>query len=521
MSSQPATKPFNQQTPVRDAKRAARAETSARIGSDARAPRRNVADVRKAAAFHLDDLHKRHPEMSAATLNAAPVMRTAGLIAAMLLLSAALGPALMLPWIAALLALPFLCIAAVRIAAIADLTRLMPAPKRVAVMRPDADAPLPHYAVLVPLYDEAAVLPQLIGGLEAIDYPADKLDICLIVEEGDPRTRNALAAMELPAHMRVTVVPPGLPRTKPRALNHALRSTDSEFVVVYDAEDLPDPDQLHRALGVFAEGGASTACVQARLGLYNPQATWLSRQFTLEYAALFVGILPALERLGLPLPLGGTSNHFRRRVLEEAGSWDSYNVTEDADLGIRLSRLGFEVRTLSSTTWEEAPETFGVWLAQRTRWLKGWMQTYLVHMRRPKALLRELGPWRFAGFQVLMGGMILSALVHPWVYVGLAWGLVTAGEAEPLGFVGLMSDPLWSLAIANLIAGFASAILLGALTARETCPRLVAHTLLMPFYWLAISLAAYRAAGQLIARPFLWEKTPHRGRARTPASPES
>lgn len=203
--------------------------------------------------------------------------------------------------------------------------------------------------------------------------------------------------------------------------------------------------------------------------------------------------------------------HFPRRVLERAGGWDAFNVTEDADLGIRLARLGYEVRALHSTTWEEAPHTFGIWLGQRTRWLKGWMQTYLVHMRDPARLLQELGLYRFIGFQVLMGGMIMSALVHPWFYVALAFLLPEIG-AWP-GF-SPSHGPQWlhGIALFNLLAGYLSAMGLGALATANRHPGLGWLSLAMPFYWLLISAAAYRALWQLAARPFLWEKTPHRGR---------
>ncbi len=336
----------------------------------------------------------------------------------------------------------------------------------------------------------------------------DKLEVLLIVESIDAETRAALRASRLEPHMRVLVVPDGEPRTKPRACQYALQFARGEYVVVYDAEDAPEPDQLRRALQALRAAPDRLGCLQAQLNIYNSGASWLTRQFTIEYTALFDCILPTLERLELPVPLGGTSNHFPRAVLLAVGGWDPYNVTEDADLGIRLARAGWQVGVLSSTTWEEAPPIFSVWRGQRTRWLKGWIQTYGVHMREPRRLWRELGARRFLGFQVLMGGLILSALVHPWFYALLALDL---WQGRLLGVPGsVFGQSLLWIGIFNLIAGYVSAIGLGAVAAaRRGRPGLAAHAILMPVYWLAISFAAYRALAQLITAPYYWEKTEH------------
>ncbi len=230
---------------------------------------------------------------------------------------------------------------------------------------------------------------------------------------------------------------------------------------------------------------------------------------------MFDAILPTLERLQLPVPLGGTSNHFPRAVLEAVGGWDPYNVTEDADLGIRLARAGWRVGVLRSTTWEEAPPTWAVWRGQRTRWLKGWMQTYLVHMRSPRRLWRELGARRFLGLQVLMGGLILSALVHPWFYVLVA---VDLWQGRLLGVPqSLFGHTLLWIGVTNVVAGYVSAIALGIVSAaRRGRLGLAAHAALMPVYWLGISFAAYRALAQLVSAPYYWEKTEHFAGVRAP-----
>jgi glycosyltransferase XagB len=415
-------------------------------------------------------------------------------------------------------AVPFFCVVLFRLLALA-LAIARPRPLLEPTAPRIADADLPLYSVMVPLFREVAVLPGLIAALSRLDYPAAKLDCILVLESTDIATQIAVRAVALPPFMRVVVVPAGGPQTKPKALNYALPTARGSYVVVYDAEDVPAPSQLRQALAVFRAhaakaaqtGGTTLACVQARLNIDNANDSWLTRQFTLEYSALFDGLLPALARLGLPVPLGGTSNHFPKAVLEQLGGWDPYNVTEDADVGLRIARAGLAVSMVRSTTWEEAPIAFRPWLYQRTRWMKGWMQTWLVHMREPRRCWRELGTVRFLGAQALMGGMVLSALMHPIFYVALAVECLTGDPlAQPLD--GL-DRGLWWLAAFNLLAGYSSAMVLAAVTVvRRKRLWLLPHIVLMPVYWVLIALASYRAVWQLMRDPFLWEKTEHRAR---------
>ncbi len=421
-----------------------------------------------------------------------------------------LFPGVALPACLLALSIPFLCVAVIRLAGLAELMR---GPPRIgerisAPIGNDDHATLPIYSILVPLYDEADVLPRLMRSLSALDYPAARLEILLVLEEIDAVTRSAAAAIDLPGNVRVIVVPEGGPRTKPKALNFALASAHGSFVVVYDAEDRPEPGQLRDALARFAVAGPDVVCIQARLNTYNPDAGFLTRQFTLEYTVLFDAILPALERLGLPLPLGGTSNHFKTEALRAAGAWDPYNVTEDADLGIRLARLGLRTSTIASTTWEEAPEDPGNWWRQRSRWLKDWMQTYLVHMRQPRRLYFELGAIPFAGLQVLMGGILIAVLAHPLIYVLIAHAAWTGRlTTKPETMLQLV---LFCLAIANFAIGLMSSIGVGMLAVvRRDRAGLAVYALLMPAYWLMISAAGYRALVQLVRQPYLWEKTSH------------
>lgn len=421
---------------------------------------------------------------------------------------AVLAPDRIVLIVAALLALPFLCVVALRSAAL--WRTLNPQPEFGHLARTEPIA-LPHYSILVPLYDEANILPDLLAALAAIDYPKDRVEIFLALEESDSATRAAVDASALAPNIVPVIVPNGQPRTKPRALNYVLPHTTGDLIVIYDAEDLPEPDQLRRAAATLA-ARPELGCVQASLNVLNVRESWLTRQFAIEYTVLFDCMLPTLERLKLPVPLGGTSNHFTRRALEQVGAWDPFNVTEDADLGIRLARSGWGVGTLTSTTWEEAPANFATWIKQRTRWLKGWMQTYLVHMRAPAQTARDLGGRQFAGFQVLMGGLILSALVHPWFY------LIAATELAfgPLSTLGndAVARTLWVVTTANLVLGYLTGVALGCVAVAGRGHRgLAGWALSMPLYWLLISLAAYRAIYQLVFSPYGWEKTQHRPRA--------
>ncbi len=410
----------------------------------------------------------------------------------------------------ALVALPFLCITLLRSVALREALRFASTrrDKRASALPGVHAADLPVYSVLVPLFQEANVLGGLVQSLQALDYPAARLEVFLILEERDLETQAAVLGLALPACFRTIVVPDHALRTKPKALNYALPFARGEFVVVYDAEDRPEPDQLRRALHLFRQGPAQLGCVQAQLNIYNPRASWFTRQFTIEYSALFDAILPALTRVGLPVPLGGTSNHLRRKALIDAGAWDPFNVTEDADLGFRLARRGWRTAVLASTTWEEAPAAFGQWLRQRTRWLKGWMQTYLVHTRQPLRLIRELGLRGALGVHVLMGALVLSALVHPLFYALLGYHALS-GAFLARADTGL-GAALWTVAWINLSAGYLVSILVGALSvSRRGRPGLAVSALLMPLCWLLVSAAAYRALYQLATDPYRWEKTAH------------
>ena len=372
---------------------------------------------------------------------------------------------------------------------------------------------LPVYTILVPLLHEAHLVADLVAALGRIDWPRDRLDIKLIVEADDPAT---IAAVRTSAHgppFEVIIVPQGPPRTKPKALSFALPFARGDFVTVYDAEDQPHPRQLRQAYATFMRSPHEIACLQATLAVDNADASLLARLFAIEYSTLFDGLLPALAALDLPLPLGGTSNHFRRDVLVEVGGWDPFNVTEDADLGLRLARFGYRSATIDLPTLEEAPATMQSWVRQRTRWFKGWMQTWLVHTRHPLRLLHELGWRRFLGFNLIGTGLIVSALIHP---VYLATLLVMA--TDPIGLWGdggAFAAMVVGINLFNLFAGYTAMAALALRTLELRGHGGQARALVaLPIYWLLMSLASYRALIHLVARPHNWEKTPHRGRGK-------
>lgn len=367
---------------------------------------------------------------------------------------------------------------------------------------------LPVYSLLVPLFREARVVPDLVRALKRLNYPKARLDVKLILEAVDHETQKAVAQLSLGPEFEVVVVPDCQPRTKPKALNYAMSFVRGDYLVVYDAEDIPEPDQLLRALAVFRGGDDLIGAVQARLAIDNPGDGFLTRQLTLEYMALFDGLLPALDRLDLPIPLGGTSTHFPTDVVRRAGGWDPHNVTEDADLGIRLARLGYQCRTIASRTYEEAPFRFGAWTRQRTRWLKGWMQTLLVHTRQPFRLVGEMGFVGTMTFLAFLGGTLLSALVHPISIGVVAW---QAWSGELLDWSGgPVADTLVALSAGNLVIGYAGAMVLTLVSAvRRRAWGLIPWIVFVPLYWLLISFAAYRALLQLLTDPHKWEKTEH------------
>jgi cellulose synthase/poly-beta-1,6-N-acetylglucosamine synthase-like glycosyltransferase len=367
------------------------------------------------------------------------------------------------------------------------------------------DAIAPVISIIVALYREGDIAPRLVRRLARLDYPEDLLDVILAVEEDDRITLDALTAAELPPWMRVIVVPEGEVKTKPRALNHAFDYARGAIIGVYDAEDAPDAAQLRAVVAQFQRSAPDVACLQGVLDYYNPRTNWLSRCFTIEYASWFRLILPGIARMGLVVPLGGTTLFFRRDVLERLGRWDAHNVTEDADLGIRLARHGYRTELVHSVTEEEANCRLMPWIKQRSRWIKGYMMTWAVHMRSPRALWRQLGPKAFLGFQVMFLGSIAQALLAPLL---LSMSVVLVGLPHPL-HAALPSAALGAMAGVFLLSELAN-LVVGIVALRRTRHGLSLWWVpTMKLYYPLASLAAYKALFELVVRPFYWDKTTH------------
>ncbi|WP_156419884.1 glycosyltransferase family 2 protein [Aureimonas sp. N4] len=373
--------------------------------------------------------------------------------------------------------------------------------------RPSQDETLPLYSVLVALHREAAMAPSVVRAMAALDWPRSRLEVFFVCEASDPETVHAVErAIENEPNFFVIATPRSDPLTKPKALNFTLPLAQGEFLVLYDAEDRPAPQQLRAAFESFRRSSDDLACLQAPLSIRNAGEGWFETLFAMEYDVLFKATLPWLAAHDLPLPLGGTSNHFRREVLLELGGWDSHNVAEDADLGIRLARAGYRTGIIHAPTSESATSCWRDWRNQRTRWIKGWIQTWLVHMREPRRLLREIGWRNLLAFQLVFGGMIASSLLHLVFGLHLTSAVVTVamGGDFPLSFGTLVF-----LDVSNLLLAYAA---FGALAHRVT-PRAQRHHLSqlwsLWFYWAMVSFAGMRAIVQLVRAPHRWEKTPH------------
>lgn len=381
----------------------------------------------------------------------------------------------------------------------------------VALRKPLADADLPFYTVLVPLHSEADVLPDLLAALDAIDYPRAKLEVLVLIEPEDGPTREALPNADLPPWLHVVFGPcGGSLRTKPRALNIGLLMARGDLLTIFDAEDRPDPNQLRKAAAVFAQSPDSVACLQAHLAIDNGSRSVLARLFALEYAALFDVLNVGLGNLRLPIALGGTSSHFKTIVLRQAGGWDAWNVTEDADLGLRLARLGFDVACLPSTTLEEAPERLRIWMNQRRRWTKGWMQTCLVLVRDAPSVARQLGWIRSGALVLLLTNLVAGPLLFPIFSIYTVCRFARHGIPTPASTLEIVEATLEACVtmlglISVLCCGYAG------LRARRLKAFLPSLPLLLP-YQLMISVAAWMGLLDLIRRPHHWHKTPHPAR---------
>jgi cellulose synthase/poly-beta-1,6-N-acetylglucosamine synthase-like glycosyltransferase len=368
------------------------------------------------------------------------------------------------------------------------------------------ESQLPIYTILVPVYKEPKVIVHLVDQLQALNYPLAKLDVKVLLEADDQATIDAFQAAHPPPNFQAIVIPAAQPKTKPKACNYGLQLARGEYLTIYDAEDLPELDQLRKVVAAFKRLPSRSICIQAALNYFNWPENFLTRMFTLEYSSWFDYNLPGMEALKVPIPLGGTSNHFKTDKLIQLGAWDPFNVTEDADLGVRATVVGYTVATIDSTTFEEANRAYGNWIRQRSRWIKGYMQTFLVNMRRPFHLLRTIGLRGFIGFSLFIGGTPFIFLVNPILWAIFFIWIVTHSEFFDLFF------PSWLLLLSffNLFLGNFLAVYVSILSVfkRRNYP-LAPFGLLNPLYWFLHAFASYKALWQLIVKPFYWEKTEH------------
>lgn len=384
------------------------------------------------------------------------------------------------------------------------------------------DDDLPIYTIQLPVFKESEVIYKLAYNLQNLDYPKVKLDVKLLIESDDEVTFNAIKNLKFPCIFDPVVIPYAQPKTKPKACNYGLHFSKGEYLTIYDAEDIPDSDQLKMVHALFHKLPDEYIVVQCALNYFNKTENFLTRMFTLEYSYWFDYMLPGLDGLGVPIPLGGTSNHFKFDKLMELGGWDGFNVTEDADLGIRAYAKGYKVTVLDSTTYEEANNAFYNWIRQRSRWIKGYMQTYLVHMRNPMKLLKEVGWNGFFGFQFFIGGTFFTFLAYPLLlFLLLFYFLATLdfsnhlfGDYTTTGIQKLFKlvFPDWVIIISvfNFFAGNLLMIYINMIAVfRRKSYSLILFAIANPVYWLMHSISSYKGLFQLISKPFYWEKTNH------------
>ena len=364
---------------------------------------------------------------------------------------------------------------------------------------------LPMYTILVPLYKEAGIVPRLVRDINALDYPRTRLDVKLLCEEDDLETIDKIRELALPPHFHLVVVPDSQPKTKPKACNYGLQLSTGAFCVIFDAEDRPDPDQLKKALIAFDSVPDNVVCMQGKLNHFNQDQNMLTSWFANEYSMHFELILPAMGASESPIPLGGTSNHFKTQTLRELGAWDPFNVTEDADLGIRLHREGYRTAMIDSTTLEEANSNVGNWIRQRSRWNKGYFQTWLVHMRHPLQLIRQTGFKGFVSFNLTMGSAFVL-LMNP-----VFWALTTIYVLTQWGFIEQMFPSLvfYAASLMLFVGNFIFIYLNVAGSLQRGEFGLTRTAMLSPLYWGLMSYAAWKGFIQLFTNPFYWEKTEH------------
>lgn len=368
------------------------------------------------------------------------------------------------------------------------------------------DEDLPIYTIHLPVFKESEVIQKLVWNLNSLDYPIEKIDAKLLIESDDDMTYNAVRDMKFPTNFEPIIIPYAQPKTKPKACNYGLYFSKGKYLTIYDAEDIPDSDQLKQTYKLFNKLPEDYIAIQCALNYFNKSENFLTKMFTLEYSYWFDYMLPGLDSLRIPIPLGGTSNHFKFDKLMELGGWDGFNVTEDADLGLRCYAKDYKITVLDSTTYEEANNEFFNWIRQRSRWIKGYMQTYLVHMRNPVKLYKSIGSRGFFGFQFFIGGTVFTFLSYPVLLFFLLFYFVFKSTWIEIFFPDwLIIISIINFTLGNLIMIYTNMIAIF----KRSSYSLLLYALANPIYWLMHSISAYKGLNQLITKPFYWEKTNH------------
>jgi len=361
----------------------------------------------------------------------------------------------------------------------------------------------PTYSILLPIYKEKEIFKQLYMAIESLDYPKDKLDIILLIEGDDIEIKEYLKNFNLPYYWRIVEIPDFQPKTKGKALNFGLYEAKGEFVVIYDAEDIPEKNQLKKAVLGFRKVPENVVCLQSKLNYYNPNQNLLTKWFTAEYSSWFDLYLPGIDSVEAPIPLGGTSNHFKTEILRELKGWDPFNVTEDCDLGIRIFKNGYRTKVLDTTTWEEANSELKNWIKQRSRWVKGYIQTYFVHIRNPFKLIKKIGMKNFIHFNLIVGGNFFVLCFNPVAWVFLFNWIIYSHKIYFPNIFFLIITP--TLLFGNVV--FVIINILGVL--KRKWHNLIIPAIFIPLYWVLMSIGALKGLFQFFRKPHYWEKTQH------------
>jgi cellulose synthase/poly-beta-1,6-N-acetylglucosamine synthase-like glycosyltransferase len=364
---------------------------------------------------------------------------------------------------------------------------------------------LPKYAIFLPCRNEKiGVIKKLIENIDNINYPKDKLDVMLLIDQDDDYLEEALN-LELPNHFRIISASVGFPFTKPKVTNLGLALTDAKYGVIYDSEDRPDRNQLMDVVSEFNQD-SDLVCVQCRLHYTNKKNNLLTRFFNLEYLNWFGLTIHGLSKAQLSdypvIPLGGTSNHYDLEVLKSMGGHDAYNITEDAALGVHFALENKKIKTINSVTEELAVDELWTWIKQRTRWNLGHLITYVVFSRNFNENFKKLGAVRYLNLVLVLLGNFIVPFITPLLFTIFILDFFGYGAGETfiknLPYITLIGNYLLiviSHALASIMLQRGKNLIL---------------CLLQPFYYLLHSVASWRALYKFFTAPTVWEKTNHK-----------